>query len=52
MNGFSMLTKEFDTLREATTFANGRPTDSVLEIKNYDPKTNHIQNESDNSCSD
>jgi hypothetical protein len=47
-----MLTKDFQTLTEATTFANKKPLDTVLEIKNYDPKINHIQNESDNTCSD
>ena len=47
-----MLTKEFQTLTEATTFANNRPLETVLEIKNYDPKINHIQNESDNPCTD
>jgi hypothetical protein len=47
-----MLTKEFQTLTEATTFANKKPLDTVLEIKNYDPKINHLQNESDNPSSD
>jgi hypothetical protein len=29
--------KAFDTLTEATVFANKQPLESVIEIKHYDP---------------
>ena len=29
--------KSFDTLTEATVFANKQPFESVIEIKHYDP---------------
>lgn len=29
--------KSFETLSEATTFANNQPLESVIEIKYYDP---------------
>ena len=35
--------REFDSLREATEFANKQPIDSVLEIKQYDYKISNIQ---------
>jgi hypothetical protein len=33
----SVRFKAFDTLHEATVFANQQPLDSVIEIKHYDP---------------
>lgn len=46
MSGGSYVnSREFDTLKEATEFANKQPIESVLEIKHYDSKTNNIQNE-------
>ena len=44
MSGSShVVNKQFDTLKEATEFANKQPLESVLEIKHYDNKTNNIQ---------
>ena len=35
--------KEFDTLKDAVEFSNKLPTESVLEIKQYDDKTSNLQ---------
>ena len=35
--------KEFETLKEATEFANNQPIQSVLEIKQYDNKISDLQ---------
>jgi hypothetical protein len=42
------LTKWFDSLSEATTFANKKPQESILEIKHYANKANNIQDEPHN----
>jgi len=39
------LNKWFETLSEATKFANKKPQESILEIKHYANKTNNIQDE-------
>lgn len=39
------ITKWFDSLSEATTFANKKPQESILEIKHYANKANNIQDE-------
>jgi hypothetical protein len=45
LGGGSTRFKSFDTLREATQFANKQPIESVLEIKYYDPNDkNRINN--------
>lgn len=36
MSGGSLRFKSFETLHEATVFANQQPLESVLEIKYYD----------------
>ena len=36
-----MLSKEFSTLVEATTWANSQPIGSILEIKHYENRTNN-----------
>lgn len=36
LSGGSLRFKSFETLHEATVFANSQPIDSVLEIKYYD----------------
>ena len=41
--GSDVMQKKFETLKEATDFANKQPIDSVFEIKLYDNKTNNIQ---------
>ena len=33
--------KAFDTLHEATVFANQQPLDSVIEIKHYEDSSNN-----------
>lgn len=44
MGGSSLVTsKQFETLKEATEFANKQPIDSVFEIKLYDNKASNIQ---------
>jgi hypothetical protein len=40
-----VLIKWFDSLSEATNFANKKPQDTILEIKHYANKTNNIQDE-------
>jgi hypothetical protein len=39
----AVAVREFNSLRDATEFANKQPIDSVLEIKQYDYKTSNIQ---------
>ena len=39
----SVAVREFESLREATEFANKQPIDSVLEIKHYDYKASNVQ---------
>lgn len=39
------LNKWFETLSEATKFANKRPQELILEIKHYANKANNIQDE-------
>ena len=47
LNGTSGVTfKEFETLKEATDFANKQLTDSIIEIKHYDNKARDLQNKS------
>jgi hypothetical protein len=47
LNGTSGVAfQEFETLREATDFANKQLTDSIIEIKQYDNKARDLQNES------
>ena len=44
MSGSShVVNKQFDTLKEATEFANKQPLESVLEIKHYDYQASNIQ---------
>jgi hypothetical protein len=38
-----VLVKWFESLSEATKFANMKPQESILEIKHYANKTNNIQ---------
>ncbi len=38
-----VVSKQFDTLREATDFANKQPIETVLEIKHYDYKASNVQ---------
>ena len=40
-----VLNKWFDSLSEATTFANKKPQDTNLGIKHYANKANNIQDE-------
>jgi hypothetical protein len=40
LSSMSVRFKAFETLTEATTFANNQPIESVIEIKYYDP-TDH-----------
>ena len=37
LTGGAVRFKSFETLHEATLFANKQPLDSVIEIKYYDP---------------
>ncbi len=47
LNGTSGVAfQEFESLKEATDFANKQLTDSILEIKHYDNKARDQQNES------
>jgi len=47
MNGTSTVAfKDYETLGEAVDFSINQPTNSVLEIKQYDNKARDIQNES------
>jgi len=47
LNGTSGVAfQEFETLREATDFANKQLTDSIIEIKHYDNTARDLQNES------
>ena len=47
LNGTSGVAfQEFESLKEATDFANKQLTDSVLEIKYYDNKARDLQNKS------
>jgi len=46
MTGNTVAFREFETFSEAIEFSNKQPTDSVIEIKKYDNKTNNIQNQS------
>lgn len=46
MTGNTVAFREFETFSEAIEFSNKQPTDSVIEIKQYDNKTNNIQNQS------
>ncbi len=49
ITGGSMVSsRSFETLSEATNFAINQPRESVIEIKQYDIKTNNIQNEPNN----
>lgn len=41
--GSQVALKQFDTLKEATEFANKQPIETVLEIKHYDYKASNIQ---------
>jgi len=43
----AVASKEFESLTEATAFSIKQPINSIIEIKYYDTKTNHIQNEPD-----
>jgi hypothetical protein len=50
MNGSSAVAfKEYETFKEAVDFSIKQPINSIIEIKHYDIKTNHIQNQSNNS---
>jgi len=40
LSGGSLRFKTFETLHEATVFANQQPLESVLEIKYYNDATN------------
>ena len=45
LNGTSGVAfQEFETLKEATDFANKQLSDSIIEIKHYDTKISNIQN--------
>ena len=47
LNGTSGVAfQEFESLKEATDFANKQLTDSILEIKYYDNKARDLQNKS------
>ena len=39
----AVAAKEFETLHEATKFANEQPIETVLEIKYYDDKANNTK---------
>ena len=41
--GSNVACREFDTLQEATHFANKQPIESVLEIKRYEFKTDNTK---------
>jgi len=44
-NSNAVVSREFETLTEATEFSIKQPINSIIEIKHYGDKTNNIQNE-------
>ena len=44
-NSNAVVSREFETLTEATEFYIKQPINSIIEIKHYGDKTNNIQNE-------
>ena len=46
-NSNAVVSREFETLTEATEFSIKQPINSIIEIKYYDDKTNNIQNKPD-----
>ena len=48
MTGSAVASREFDTFSDAVDFSNKLPINSVIEIKQYEDKTDNIQNKSHN----
>ena len=44
-NSNAVVSREFETLTEATEFSIKQPINSIIEIKYYDTKASNIQNE-------